>query len=64
MEESFKRRGRPRVGTGKDGQVCVRTSPRERAMLDYLVEKTGKSKTNIIIDAIRAQYNFELSKDD
>ena len=64
MKEPFKRRGRPRVGTGKDGQVCVRTSPRERAMLDYLVEKTGKSKTNMIIDAIRAQYNFEMSKDD
>ena len=64
MKEPFKRRGRPRVGMGKDGQVCVRTSPRERAMLDYLVEKTGKSKTNIIIDAIRAQYNFEMSKDD
>ena len=64
MKELFKRRGRPRVGTGKDGRVCVRTSPRERAMLDYLVEKTGKSKTNIIIDAIPAQYNFEMSKDD
>ena len=64
MKEPFKRRGRPRVGTGKDRQICVRTSPRERAMLDYLVEKTGKSKTNIIIDAIRAQYNFELSKGD
>ena len=64
MKEPFKRRGRPRVGTGKDGRVCVRTSPRDRAMLDYLVEKTGKSKPNIIIDAIRAQYNFEMSKDD
>lgn len=64
MKEPFKRRGRPRVSTGKDGRVCVRTSPRERAMIDYLVEKTGKSKTNIIIDAIRAQYNFEMSKDD
>lgn len=64
MAEILKRRGRPRVGTGKDGQVCIRTSPRDRAMLDYLVEKTGKSKTKIIIDAIRAQYNFELSKSD
>lgn len=63
MKEPFKRRGRPRVGTGKDGRVCVRTSPRERAMLDYLVEKRGMSKTEIILDAVRAQYNFEISKD-
>lgn len=64
MVGSFKKRGRPRVGTGKDGRVCVRTSPRDRAMLDYLVEKTGKSKSDIILNAVRAQYNFELSKED
>lgn len=64
MKESFKRRGRPRVGTGKDGRWEVRTSQRDNSMMNYLIEKTGKSRTEIILDAVRAQYNFELSKED
>lgn len=39
MKESFKRRGRPRVGTGKDGQWHVRTTPKDDSMMNYLVEK-------------------------
>lgn len=64
MAEIFKRRGRPRVGTGKDSQWHVRITPKDNSMLDYLVEKRGMSKTKIILDAVRAQYNFELAKDD
>lgn len=64
MKESFKRRGRPRVGTGKDGQWHVRTTPKDDSMMNYLVEKRGMSKTEIILDAVHAQYNFELAKDD
>lgn len=64
MTEILKRRGRPRVGTGKDGRWEVRTSPKDDSMMDYLIEKTGKSRTDIILDAVRAQYNFELSKED
>lgn len=64
MRESFKRRGRPRVGTGKDGQWHVRTTPKDDSMMNYLVEKRDMSKTEIILDAVRAQYNFELAKDD
>ena len=64
MRESFKRRGRPRVGTGKDGQWHVRTTPKDDSMMNYLVEKRGMSKTEIILAAVRAQYNFELAKDD
>lgn len=58
-----KKRGRPRVGTGKDGQWHVRTTPKDNSMMDYLVEKTGKTRTEIILNAVRAQYNFELSKE-
>ncbi len=59
-----KRRGRPRVGTGKDGRWEVRTSPKDNLMMQYLIEKTGKSRTEIIINAVKAQYNFERSKED
>ena len=64
MKETFKRRGRPRVGTGKDGQWHIRITPKDDSMMNYLVEKRGMSKTEIILDAVRAQYNFEMSKDD
>lgn len=59
-----KKRGRPRVGAGKDGQWHVRTTPKDNSMMDYLVKKTGKTRTEIILNAVKAQYNFELSKED
>ena len=62
MTGILKRRGRPRVGTGKDGRWEVRTSPKDDAMMEYLIEKRGKTKTEIILEAVRSQYNFELSK--
>lgn len=60
----LKRRGRPRVGTGKDGRWEVRTSPKDESMITYLMEKTGKTKSDIILDAVRTRYNLELFKDD
>ena len=64
LESGNKRRGRPYVGTGKDSQWHIRTTPKDNSMMDYLVEKRGMSKTEIILDAVRAQYNFELAKGD
>ena len=64
LESGNKRRGRPHVGTGKDSQWHIRTTPKDNSMMDYLVEKRGMSKTEIILDAVRAQYNFDLAKGD
>ena len=64
LESGNKRRGRPHVSTGKDSQWHIRTTPKDNSMMDYLVEKRGMSKTEIIMDAVRAQYNFELAKGD
>ena len=64
LESGNKRRGRPHVGTGKDSQWHIRTTPKDNSMMDYLVEKRSMSKTEIILDAVRAQYNFELAKGD
>lgn len=63
MTETLKRRGRPRVGTGKNSRWEVRTSAKDNAMMEYLIEKRGKTKSEIILDAVRSQYNFELSKE-
>lgn len=60
----IKKRGRPRISTGKDGRTHVRTTEENRMMLDYLAKKTGKSKTDIIFDAVRAQYNYERFLED
>lgn len=58
----MKRRGRPRVGAGKDGRLEVRVSDTDAAKLAYISEKTGKTKTDIVIEGIRARYNLELFK--
>lgn len=61
--EILKKRGRPRLSTCKDGYIGIRVSDREKGMIDYLIQKTGKTKTDVIVDAVRAQYNFELFKE-
>lgn len=60
--ESLKKRGRPRVGTGKTVDIHVRGTYLDGEKLRYLIEKRGQSKTKIVLDAISAQYNFERAK--
>ena len=58
----FKRRGRPRVSTRKEERLEIRISTKDADKIRYLADKTGQTKTDVIIKAIRAQYNFELFK--
>ncbi len=59
----LKKRGRPRLSTCKDGCLIFRVSDKDRGMINYLVQKTGKTKTELILNGLRMQYNLELFKD-
>lgn len=39
-------------------ELKVRTCPEDEARLEYLMKKTGKSKSDIVRDALKAQYNI------
>lgn len=57
------RRGRPCKSGSKRNVVKFRIGEDERIMLDYLVERTGKSMSEIIRKSIRASYNLEKYKE-
>lgn len=59
----LKRRGRPRLSTCKDGYVTIRVSDKDKGIIDYLTQKTGKTKTELVLNGLRMQYNLELFKD-
>lgn len=60
----LKRRGRPRVGTGKNERLCVRMPDGYSNKLAYLAQTRGKTKTEIVLEAIDTQYKLELFRQD
>lgn len=58
MNEVTKRgRGRPVVGSRHDGRIEIRVTDTERARISELSERTGKSITDTIRDAIEVYEN-------
>lgn len=55
------KRGRPKHENGRDKQIHVRASEECIKQLDYLVDITGESKTEIVEKAIRIKYNLHRS---
>lgn len=64
MDEPEKRkRGRPAKGPVRSKRLEVRLSEEESEMLEFIIRHKGSSKTNIISDAIRTQYNLTRFQD-
>lgn len=56
----LKRRGRPRIGTGKNERLCIRMPDGYSEKIKYLMQVRDRTKTQIVLDAIDAQYKLEL----
>lgn len=53
------KRGRPKNGNGKVTRLSIRVSKRDMEMIDFLANSLGKSKTDVVLDAVRAKYVSE-----
>ena len=53
------KRGRPKIGNGKVTRLSIRVSKRDMEMIDFLANLFGKSKTDVVLDAVRARYVSE-----
>lgn len=58
-----RKRGRPRVSMRKDIWVSTRISGEDLTKLEYIIEKTGMTKSEILLAAIRMYYNLVVYKD-
>ena len=53
------KRGRPKIGNGKVKRLGIRVSERDMEMIEFLASSLGKSKTDVVLDAVRAKYVSE-----
>ena len=56
-------RGRPRKDYKKNEFFGARLNDQESQMLEYIVEKTGETKSKIIIKALKMYYNLVRFQD-
>ena len=54
-----KKRGRPPIGEARTYGYRVRLTEDEAEILDYLSDKLGKSKAEILRKGLTIQYNLE-----
>ena len=50
--------GRPCKDETKNSQYRLRMSADEMAMLEYIAEKTGKPKSDILRESLKMKYNL------
>lgn len=55
----MQKRGRPKKNDGKNYRIELRMDEKSKEMIEYLVDKTGKSISNIVRESIRMSYNLE-----
>lgn len=53
------KRGRPKIGNGKVKRLSIRVSERDMEMIEFLANLFRKSKTDAVLDAVRAKYVSE-----
>lgn len=53
------KRGRPKIGNGKVKRLSIRVSERDMEMIEFLANLFSKSKTDVVLDAVRARYVSE-----
>ena len=54
-----KKRGRPPTGESRTYQYRVRLSENEAELLEYLCDREGKTKADILRKGLAIQYNIE-----
>lgn len=57
--KGLKRRGRPVNGEPRTFRCGVRMNKEEHEILNYLIEKTEMSRTDIVNQALKMMYNLE-----
>lgn len=60
----LKKRGRPRVGSGKNERLHIRMPEGYNNKIEYLMKVRARTKTEVVLDAIDAQYKLELFRHD
>lgn len=53
------KRGRPKIGNGTVKRLSIRVSERDMEMIEFLANLFSKSKTDVVLDAVRAKYVSE-----
>ena len=53
------KRGRPKIGNGKVKRLSIRASERDMEMIEFLANLFSKTKTDVVLDAVRAKYVSE-----
>ena len=53
------KRGRPKIGNGKVKRLGIRVSERDMEMIEFLANLFSKTKTDVVLDAVRAKYVSE-----
>ena len=53
------KRGRPKIGNGKVKRLGIRVSERDMEMIEFLANLFSKTKTDVVLDAVRARYVSE-----
>lgn len=64
MENIKSKRGRPVTGQAKNNRLNVRLSDEYNDMINYICEKKGITKTDVLEEAIRMQYNLAKFMDE
>lgn len=57
-----RKRGRPVIESGKTERITCRLTTEEMELLEYLCEKTGGSKTEIIVNALHIFKNLVVDR--
>lgn len=58
-DEIKRKRGRPKTGgVTRSERLEIRLTPEELDMLEFICNKKGETKTNIVTAALRTQYNL------
>jgi hypothetical protein len=58
MGELVRKRGRPVTGKAKSDFCGVRLSREQQEMLDYVAKTKGLTRTDVILEGLKAQYNL------
>ena len=57
------KRGRPKTGNSRKNRYNLRLNDEESGYLDYIFDKTGTKKSDILRKGLKMYYNLEKYKD-
>lgn len=57
------RKGRPKMADSRKNMCSIRLNDEESKYLDYIFDKTGTKKSDILRKSLKMYYNLEKAKD-